>query len=163
MVNHLLLVEETGQMWDILTENMKRWAEKMLQSLSIFESEEAWRPAGLSEHLVYSFCDWKRMSAATHVIWTYSLALLVPFFPAEMSPGNMKCLIFIAQLNGTPPTLTYQSVKDLGFVETIIVPLITGLRLYHYTTQHWQRKGCLCTSVLHGYQTKAWWRVLRVF
>ncbi len=160
MVNHLLLVEETGQMWDILTENMKRWAEKCLYFFWVRGSSKT----GWAFWAFGLFVLWLKTYGCGNTcdlnIFFDSFGL---FFPAEMSPGNMKCLIFIAQLNGTPPTQTYKSVKDLGFVETIIVPLITGLRLYHYTIQHWQRKGCLCTSVLHGYQTKAWWRVLWVF
>jgi len=81
-----------------------------------------------------------------------------PILSLQTSRGD-ECL-FNEMLNmhsadGTPPTLTYQRVKSQGFVETIIILLMIGLHLYHYTIKHTERKGCLCTAVLHGYQTNA--------
>lgn len=84
-----------------------------------------------------------------------------PILSLQTSPGDecllneMHEMLNIHSAAGTPPTLTYQRVKKQGFVETIIVLLMIGLYLYHYTIKHTERKGCLCTAVLHGYQTKA--------
>lgn len=69
-----------------------------------------------------------------------------PILSLQTSPGDecllneMHEMLNIHSAAGTPPTLTYQRVKNQGFVETIIVLLMIGLYLYHYTINHTERK-----------------------